>query len=1494
MNKQLQNKTPKNICIFLFVFGFWFIPAALNAQMSGNYTINSANSASGTNFRNWQSFWQSLQGSSRADAGPTFTGGVSGPVTVEVQSSITETVAVQFAAVTGTSSTNTITINGNNNMLSFAGTTATPAAIFANGIDFLRIQNLVIRNTGTATNVMGIRFTNASDNNIVQNCTLEFSGITTGSSTAGGAYVAFAATTSLTGVTAGTGTNGFNNIIRNNLMRTTNGNSPGPAYGIFEVQNTSTYTSTASNNTFENNTIQNFFFWGINTYYTNGTHIIKNDISRASVTSGNPNSTSGGINSYYNYATGRSLRADSNYIHDLPFSGSVPSSSNASMHGMWVWYWYGSSSNPFTIKGNRVMNLTSATSSQGVYEGYGTFGKIEENRVENLRSNASSNMFGVYSIYGSSKDLLKNVIQNNRPFGTYYGMYTFGIGGSGNKIHDNIVKDNVSQATTTYHIMYGIYNANGDLDIQRNLVYNLTQITSAGYVYGLFSQINGASQLVANNVVSNCGGSYGTYGFYHNTVNNSLVFRQNTINLNVTGGGYSFHYSYAIYGFGSGSTTIEGNIISATNTYCSYMVYYGGSTANPPTFRNNLYWASNFTLQYWYNPLMGVRNSINDWTNSGLGSMSGELFSNPLLVNPGSGDFGSRNFLSQNNVPEDTRTSRDLVSLPRNSIMCDRGAVRSMLDIENTSVTYNGGTSPCTGYKEKLKITVKNKYSDSTRGFNVAFSINGKLLNRERINRLIPPGETFTYEFQTPLHFTQSGATRLAVYVEMPDDVRANDSQIFNLMVKKSPGGSVLSPAMVATKAVYQQGKKFDVTVAKSAVIYNLTAPTGFVNSEYGSKWVASAYALTAGGVSRPASEIVLTAPGTGDLTVQWKTDDRSIEDTNVFVCIKFSNLVNGCDTVVNRQVLLYPSIEPDFKFPAKICDQDFVLFENLSKVKSGFMEYTWNFGTTNAADTSNAPEPVFSFPTHGKYRVIMEAKTKPYGFSFFDTAFVVVNPIPVVAFSKINACAGNNLVFNNKTTPTNSQVSWDFGDGTKSTTFSPAKRYNNPGSYVVTLKATLNGCSDELKQRVYQFEKPVSKFDLQSGSCENDKFIFENKSVLNSGNLGSFWTFEPGKYATDRNSEFTFSSSGSKTVKLVSVSEFGCKDSVSKTIVVKPTAKPAYIVGETCMGTPVNVLNTTLDVPGTIANYKWEFEGAGTSTAKSPQVTFGNLGPRKIKLTVNLDNGCSTSEEREVSVGVKPKADFMASDVCVGNPVVFRNKTSWPQGRISYSWKFGDGAISTATNPSKAYSDNISTQYFVTLKASVENGCSDSVIKPINIFEGPKNCDFVSNIDYKMGFRGMKFLPVNNNGQIVKQPGIEYTWIIENNGSFFGDTAAIDFQLDGEYIVTMRAKSTATNCECSKTKTVVMNRSGLQGFAELGVKIHPNPSQGILNVNIPSTVKVTGKMELLTISGQAVLSWNVNAGLNVLDLQQLSAGIYFLKMNVNGKIQSQKIEVIK
>ncbi|MFZ9755522.1 MAG: PKD domain-containing protein, partial [Bacteroidia bacterium] len=875
-----------------------------------------------------------------------------------------------------------------------------------------------------------------------------------------------------------------------------------------------------------------------------------------------------------------------------------------------------------------------------------------------------------------------------------------------------------------------------------------------------------------------------------------------------------------------------------------------------------------------------------------------ELFLDPRFEDANADKFASGQFKNQNTVDAGVASATDLYKVKRAQPKSDRGAIEGYLDLQLQSLSFSPALSDtvCSGSEYTVTVKIGNLFIDTAADIPVAFNVNG-IVTMASAAVSIAPGDSASYTLQTKLKLNEWGENTVIVHLD-GDDNSKNDSATRRVFVKPAPGGSDFMASSKPTQARYFRGTPRDLTILKNAVIYDVNAPRGMSNSGYGSAWTASAYAISEGGVAVTGASF--TAPsGSTDGELQFMTSNKSYEDSTITVYLKISDLANGCDTVIKRNVFIYPSIVPGFKFPAKICNGDAVLFENTSTVKSGGMEFFWNFGTGNAADTSNAPEPVFQFPASGKYKVILTAKTLPYGFEFYDTQEVEVNAIPAVAFDKKNACEGESLSFTNKTTPASANSTWAFGDGNTSTAANPTHKYAKAGTYNVTLTSNLNGCVATLTQRVYQFDKPKANWNLISGTCDNDAFEFGNKSSISSGLAGSYWDFDDnGSVSTDENPSYTFASAGTKNVKLVSISEFGCRDSATKAVVVRESPKASYTATAACSLTPTAFTNTTPDVAGTVANYAWNFGDGTTSTAKSPTKNWSSLGPKTIVLTVSLDNGCSQTITKDVNVLTQPKASFTASDVCAGDAVIFVNNTTWPQGEISYSWDFGDNTTSTSSDPSKSYSVVQTTSYNVTLYAYIKGGCADSLTQRVTINEAPRTCDFVASTDYSFGYYGVSVEPVDGNGNVGGQDNVDYTWVFEGGGKLNSadKNAAVqhNFQDDGSYTITMRAKVRQTGCECTVSKDIVMNRAAAEGLATVGMGIYPNPSEG--QVQMALSENFGQEIQVLVRNAQGQVVWQqtaANNGLLSLNLSHLSAGVYTVAAISESNSASQKLTLV-
>lgn len=1486
---------------------FLSLAGVASAQMSGSYTINSGSATGGTNFASWAALASALS-----------TSGVSGAVKVAVQTDITTATRTAFAAISGASSTNTITIDGvssstggSNAILSYSGSNE---ALAFTGADYVTVKNVLIRNSTKSTSAGCVRFSGASDYNTVDNCVMEFSALT--ASVSSSYYVAIA--NNANPISTSTTTAGSYNTISNNTMRTTASNSAGPQYGIVTLGNTSSYSSTAQNNSISNNKIQNFFQYGIYNFYSNGNQFTGNDFSRSNATSSSPiSATLYGLYSYYTYGTSRATSCKDNNFHDLPYLNASSSSTTnyiSQFYGMQLGYNYGTVSLPFNVHKNVFKDIVTYS---GGWVFFGISNKVVdylENTIDNFKS-FTGRAYMFYERQTNDANFIKNTVKNckiGESSGSYAYFYIMDLNGitssarTRNEVNDNVFEDNYYS-----YMMYGIYLYYGNYNILRNRMLRCNSSTSQGYMYGFMfyylSNYSVHSNLMADNLAWY--GNYNTYTYSYSS-GNKVEWLQNTIHYSVPSGGYQYHFSYGLLCQDYASESwLNGNIADFTTPYYVYPCYYYSSPAsNIKSCKNNTFWikASN---QYWAFGTTG-HGSFSSWNSStGNGPGNNEVDPTWKNITAGTDDWRSDCFETQNNVKASEKASTlDQPSGVRNTIASDRGSRENMLDAEAVKSDFSIAKFVCSGYEapsSTSNIYIKNNFVDTIYNFYVAYSINGKA-TRQLVTDKILSGDTLKVEFTTPITLPLAGQTTIKIYLDIPDDKTSNDTLSFSTLVKPAPGGGFFAfstKTSTPNTAIYLASRPYDITVLDIPVIYDVKAPRVYSNSTYGSAapndWYATVQAYTPSG--QAISGATLTAPsGTTDLEVQYKTSDATMEDSMLLVVLKVTDNNNGCDTFIKRKVLIYPSIKPDFTFPAKICNGDDVPFVNTSTVQSGSMDFFWDFGTGSNADTSNAPEPIFRFPKAGKYPVLLTARTLPNGFIFTKTYDVEVFAIPTVAFDKVNACLGNNLVFTNKTSPINAKFKWDFGNGTTATTTDAKAKYPKAGTYYVSLSADLNGCIAMFTSKVYQFEKPVAKYVLKSGVCDNNVFAFTNNSTIGAGLMGNLWNFDDnGSVSTDESPMYTFSMHGKKQVKLVVSSEFGCADSMTKEIEVRESPKVAFTNTPACSNTPTVFTNNTRDVSGAVANYSWNFGDGTTSKTKSPSHSWTNLGPKKIILGVTLDNGCKDEITKDIAVATQPKTNFSATDVCAGDQVVFENGTSWPQGQIYYKWDFGDNTSSTNSDPSKLYNIVQTTSYNVTLYAYIVDGCADSITQRVTVNESPRTCDFKTTPDYAYSFFGVKVEPVNASGVAGGQNNIDYTWIFAGGGTLKSkDLAAAvnyDLQSDGEYTVTMKALVRQTGCECTKIKKIVMNRAATKDLLEVGVAVYPNPTAGDIKVATSKTFGANITVNVMSITGKVVYSTTAaNQGVMVLNAGELSNGIYLVQVISGNNQVTRKITVQK
>jgi PKD repeat protein len=114
--------------------------------------------------------------------------------------------------------------------------------------------------------------------------------------------------------------------------------------------------------------------------------------------------------------------------------------------------------------------------------------------------------------------------------------------------------------------------------------------------------------------------------------------------------------------------------------------------------------------------------------------------------------------------------------------------------------------------------------------------------------------------------------------------------------------------------------------------------------------------------------------------------------------------------------------------------------------------EWSWNFGDGSG---SNDPSPSHTYMKKGQYKVSLTV-SNPAGTDETTSLISVLEP-PVAHFSasQTEVMTGTEIEFEDTSTGDIENWTWDFGDGTTSTTQNPSHIYENAGVYTITLEVS-------------------------------------------------------------------------------------------------------------------------------------------------------------------------------------------------------------------------------------------------------------------------------------------------------------------------------------------------------------------------------------------------------------------------------------------------------
>lgn len=155
------------------------------------------------------------------------------------------------------------------------------------------------------------------------------------------------------------------------------------------------------------------------------------------------------------------------------------------------------------------------------------------------------------------------------------------------------------------------------------------------------------------------------------------------------------------------------------------------------------------------------------------------------------------------------------------------------------------------------------------------------------------------------------------------------------------------------------------------------------------------------------------------------------------------------------------------------------------------------------------------------------------------------------------------------------------------------------------------------------------------------------------------------------------------------------------------------------CTGYTVNFVNNSFGG----FNYHWDFGITGITTDTSnlfePTFTFPDTGIYTVTLIVNPGTACGDTTTAQVYIYPTFTGAISVPDGCQGQTIQFGDLSTATFGTVdSWSWKFGDGGLSSLQNPSHTYGGT--GTFTVELIVGTSTGCADTVTEEITIYPSP------------------------------------------------------------------------------------------------------------------------------------------------------------------------------
>ncbi len=366
---------------------------------------------------------------------------------------------------------------------------------------------------------------------------------------------------------------------------------------------------------------------------------------------------------------------------------------------------------------------------------------------------------------------------------------------------------------------------------------------------------------------------------------------------------------------------------------------------------------------------------------------------------------------------------------------------------------------------------------------------------------------------------------------------------------------------------------------------------------------------------------------------------------------------------------------------------------------------------------------------------------------------------------------------------------------------------------------------------------------------CQNTAVVTVTvaTSLIFSVNSGSICSGKSFTISPSGASSYSFSSlsaivspTTTTTYTVLGVNTAGCYGTQFSTVTVNPTPIISVNSGTICRGSSFTM------TPSGATSYSYS-NGSSTVTPFAANV---------YNYTVTgTTSGCSSTAVSSLTVFATPTITFTPGSVCLGNSF-----TITPGGAFTYTFSSGSPIVTPT----------VSTTYTVSGTNTV--GCTSTINYNVNVRSTP-TVAAVSN---------STLICAGESANLTASGAISYTWSTAATGS----VVSVSPIVNTTYTVT----GTGFN-GCTNSSTITQNVDACIGLNQLNleklnINLYPNPSNGLVSVELTTITKVS----IINSLGDILITDVLSAGKQFIDIRNQSTGIYFVLFNQNGKQQTVKL----